>query len=131
VFTLFGLALLGAAGFLVDRLVRGYPNLRARFAHEAQAFLAPGEQVQATILATTGGEGWNRIVIATDRRLVLAAPSGWTRTHLKHLRDADRRLQLGPLEGRGHRTTVFGRAVWILPEYYPDARLADEQRPWV
>jgi hypothetical protein len=119
-------------------------------------FLQPGEQIQAVFPAQTknpylvligviGHLPWpwtvlyskvglkvkstrprDRVVVATDRRILVCEAGTWRMSAVKKvLRELPRLTQIGPASGLWYRTAALGERLYIHRSFREDVELAD------
>jgi hypothetical protein len=128
-------------------MVRGYDQasftMRAldRLKTNAAAPLDPGEQLQAAIWAQTlnpyqvpltplrvlfGPSDPYRVIIASDRRLLLYGGNRWRVGAIRELlAELPRTTQIGPASGVWHRTDVFSERLYIQRRWYGEVAASD------
>lgn len=113
--------------------------LRDKLRDRVQPQLQPGEQIQEVFLAQTGPSPWlgaltaliwfavkRRIVVVTDRALVVFSASWWTGTHPKvMLGRLPRSTTVGPLSGLWAKSVIGGEQVHIHKRFHQDVARAD------
>lgn len=113
--------------------------LRDKLRDRVQPLLEPGEQIQEVFIAQTGPTPWlgaltaflwfavkRRIVVATDRAIVVFSASWWTGTHPKELvARLPRSTRLGPVSGLWGSSTVGGEKLHIHKRFHGDVASAD------
>lgn len=113
--------------------------LRDKLRDRVQPRLEPGEQIQEVYLAQTGPTPWlglltafiwfavkRRIVVATDRAIVVFSASWWTGTHPKELLGRlPRSTTVGPLSGLWAKSAIGGEKVHIHKRFHQDVARAD------
>jgi hypothetical protein len=68
-----------------------------------------------------------RILLATDRNLVVLAGGRWRFTPKKVLARLDIDTRIGPMKGIWFQTTIAGRKLYIVPRTVQEARDADAE----
>jgi hypothetical protein len=115
--------------------------LRDKLRDRVQPQLEPGEQIQEVFLAQTGPTPWlgllttfiwfavkRRIVVATDRAIVVFSAGWWTGTSPKGLvARLPRATQIGPVSGLWGKTTIAGEKVHIHKRFHGHVASADAQ----
>jgi hypothetical protein len=107
----------------------------------AAALLGPGETLQAAIWAQTLNPYWvpitplrvvlgpsspYRVIVATDRRLLLLRGNRWrVRASREILAELPRRTRIGPAGGLWHRTDAFGEHLYIQRRFHREVASAD------
>jgi hypothetical protein len=115
--------------------------VRGRLTAQAARVLQPGEQVQAVIWAQTlnprlvpitplrmlvGRGNPFRVIVATDRRLLLCLGGRWTRKLLPEvLAELPRATVIGPARGYWHRTDAFGERLYVQCSSHDEIAKAD------
>jgi hypothetical protein len=98
--------------------------------------LVSGEDVQALITARSlnmaGSVGAlfanpMRLIIATDRRILLCRPARLGNSVREVLHEFPRNIKLGPTHGLSYRTDALGTALEIGHGAYKDVQAADAQ----
>jgi hypothetical protein len=107
----------------------------------AAALLQPGEQLQAVIRGQTlnpkavpitplrilfGPSNPYRVIIATDRRLLVCRGSRWTLTGVGDIvAEQPRRTRIGPATGLWYRTDALGERLYINHRFNDEVAAAD------
>lgn len=113
--------------------------LRDKLAARVQPLLEPGEQVQEVALSQTGPSPYlaivtyliffavkRRIIVATDRAVVVVRAGAFTGTSAKEvLARLPRGTRIGPLSGLWAKTEVNGERQWIHKRFHGDIARAD------
>lgn len=113
--------------------------LRDKLRNRVEPTLEPGEQIQEVFLAQTGPSPWfglltyliffavkRRIVVATDRAIVVYSASFWTGTHPKGvLNRLPRNTTIGPLSGLWAKAIIGGEKVHIHKRFHSDVERSD------
>ena len=66
-----------------------------------------------------------RIILATDRALVVVQGGRWRFTPRRVLDRLDIDTRIGPLQGFWRSTTLNGRRLYVVPRSYPEVHAAD------
>jgi hypothetical protein len=117
--------------------------LRDRLARRVQPLLEPGEQVHEVMMAQTGPNPYlaaanyqillaakHRIIVVTDRAVVVVRAGSLTRTSAKEvIARLPRSTRIGPLSGRWAKTEINGEEQWINKRFHGDAARADAGAP--
>ena len=98
-------------------------TLRDKIRANAKPFLQPGEEIQAVVPAQTIRQYWSlisfwlvardtyRVIVATDRRILLCRSGRFTETAVRGvLAELPRRTVIGPAHGLWYRTDALRRA---------------------
>jgi hypothetical protein len=112
-----------------------------RLRTNATALLDPGERLQAAIWAQTlnpysvpitplrvlfGPNNPYRVIVATDRRLLLYGGNRWRVGSIREqMNELPRRTRIGPASGVWHRTDVFGERLYIQRRWHREVQVAD------
>jgi hypothetical protein len=112
-----------------------------RLKTNATSLLEPRERMQAAIWAQTLNPYWvpitplrvlfgpsnpYRVIVATDRRLLLYAGNRWRVGAIRELMsELPRRTRIGPAGGVWHRTDVFGERLYIQRRWHREVQAAD------
>jgi hypothetical protein len=115
--------------------------LRDKLIERSRSYLEDGEQVEQVFLAQTGPTPWlmaligaiamafatkRRIVLVTDRAIVLLHASAWTGTTPKSVvARLPRQTRIGPLSGVWGKTELNGQRTWINKRFFKDVEAAD------
>lgn len=113
--------------------------LRDKLRERAQPLLEPDEQIEEVFLAQTGPTPWlgllttliwfavkRRIVVVTDRSIVVMSAGWWTGTNPKGvLARLARGTRLGPLSGLWGKTTLGAETVHVHKRFHGDVARAD------
>jgi hypothetical protein len=110
--------------------------LRDKLRERAQPFLEPGEQVQAVFLAQTGPTPWlagafgaiiymfiakYRVVVVTDRGIVLLKAGAWSPAKPKELVKRLPRQGLGPFSAKVFQKVMLdGERHWVHRRFKDD-----------
>ena len=113
--------------------------LRDKIRANAKPFLQEGEEIQAVIPAQTVRQYWSllsfwlvardtyRVILATDRRILLCRSGRFTETPVREvLEEFPRRMVIGPAHGLWYRTDKFGQRLFIGRRFRDDVAAADE-----
>jgi len=115
--------------------------LRDKLRERSQPFLEPGEEVRHVFLAQAGPSPWlfalswlfafwmkYRIVVVTDRSVVLLSASPWVPAKPKELvARLPRSTTFGPLEGVWAKTQIQGEKFYIHKRFHKDVEAADAE----
>jgi hypothetical protein len=113
--------------------------LRDKLAERVQPLLEPGEQVQEVALSQTGPSPYlaiityliffavkRRIIVATDRGIVVVRAGAWSGTSAKEvLARLPRSTRIGPLSGLWAKAEINGEKQWIHKRFHGDIARAD------
>ncbi|MDQ1375822.1 MAG: hypothetical protein QOJ09_3160 [Actinomycetota bacterium] len=115
--------------------------LRDKLAERSRPYLEDGEQIEQAFLAQTGPTPWlmaligalammlavkRRIIVVTDRAIVVLAAGAWTGTNPKSLvTRLPRQTRLGPLSGLWGRIELGGQKMWVHKRFHKDVEAAD------
>ncbi|MEY2475979.1 MAG: hypothetical protein QOG87_1294 [Actinomycetota bacterium] len=115
--------------------------LRDKLAERSRPYLEDGEQVEQVFLAQTGPTPWlmaligaiammfavkRRIVVVTDRGIVLLRAGAWTGTSPKEfVGRLPRQTRIGPLSGLWGKTELGGTKMWVHKRFHKDVAAAD------
>jgi hypothetical protein len=113
--------------------------LRDKLAERVQPLLEPGEQVQEVALSQTGPSPYlaivtylvffavkRRIIVVTDRAIVIVKAGAWTGTSAKEvIARLPRGTRLGPLSGLWAKAVINGEQQWIHKRFHGDIARAD------
>jgi hypothetical protein len=115
--------------------------LRDKLIERSRPYLEDGEQPEQAFLAQTGPTPWlmaflgalamllavkRRIVVVTDRAIVVLHASAWTGTTPKNLvARLPRQQRIGPLSGVWGKTEIGGERMWIHKRFQKDVEEAD------
>jgi hypothetical protein len=100
-------------------------GIRDKLRRGAQAYLAPGETIEAVFLVKRREVIYNdRALIATDRRLLLLEVNRWGGP-IGVLAEQQRAVRLGPCTKFMHPMRLFGTVVWVNRRFYRDVDEAD------
>ena len=105
----------------------------------AAPFLQPGEQIESIFAAQTTSAWFAlisywiivlrnsyRVVIVTDRRILLARSGRFTITPVKEIvREVPRATQFGPPSGLWFKTEALGETLYIAKRFHKDVIAAD------
>ena len=110
--------------------------LRDKLRERAQPYLEPGEQIQAVFLAQTGPTPWlagafgaiiymfiakYRVVVVTDRSILLLKAGAWTPSKPTELVKRVPRTGLGPFAGRvWGKVMIDGERHWVHRRFKED-----------
>jgi len=112
--------------------------LRDKMLKNAQPYLQPGEQVQAVFGAQTSNQWWillfgvwfliknrYRVVVATDRRIVILAGGVWTTTKVSGVAgELPRATVMGPPSGLWWKSERLG-GLYVHKRFHKDVTQAD------
>ena len=118
--------------------------LRDKLRERTQPLLEPGEQIQEVFLAQTGPSPYlaiityliffavkRRIIVATDRAIVVVRAGYWSGTSAKEVLDRlPRSTRIGPLRGLWGRTEIGGERLWVHKRFHGDVERADARAVW-
>lgn len=113
--------------------------LREKLAEAAAPHLAPGEVVRGTFGAVATSPYWsllsywiilikdsNRVVVATDQRLLVFRTSRMRFTKFKRLeRELPRATRIGEPTGLNWKTDALGETLWINKRFHKDVQAID------
>lgn len=113
--------------------------LRDKLRERSQPMLEPGEEIQEVFLAQTGPTPWlgllttfiwfaikRRIVVVTDRAIVVMSAGWWTGSSPKSIvARLQRATRIGPLSGLWAKATIGGEKVHIHKRFHGDVASAD------
>lgn len=113
--------------------------LRDKLAERVQPLLEPGEQVQEVLCSQTGPSPYwaaltyiiffvvkRRIIVATDRAIVIVQAGSWTGTSAKQvLARLPRGTRIGPVSGMWAKVEINGERQWIHKRFHGDVARAD------
>jgi hypothetical protein len=115
--------------------------LRDKLIERSRPYLEDGEDVEQVLLAQTGPTPWltavigglamlltvkRRIIVVTDRAVVVLAASPWTGTKPTSVVERlPRQTRLGPLSGVWARLQLGGQKMWVNKRFHKDAAAAD------
>jgi|ERR1700688_797110 len=117
-------------------------DLRSKLTRNVQAFLEPGEEVQAVFIAQTGASPhwvwltgraariWTnprRIIVSTERAIVVLNAGKTTTAQVTGVRTRlPRQTMIGPPQGRRWSWFQLGdERMWTYSRWYPDIRHID------
>jgi hypothetical protein len=115
--------------------------LRDKLAERTRPYLEDGEQVEQVFLAQTGPTPWlmgligglammlavkRRIIVVTDRAIVVLAAGAWTGTNAKSVvARLPRQTRFGALKGLWARIELDGQRMWVHKRFFKDVAEAD------
>jgi hypothetical protein len=115
-------------------------GIREKMVERSQPFLEPGERVHQAIWCQTGGSPWllflttlatlffkYRIVLVTDRAIVVLQSSRWMAKPKAPLARLPRHLYFGPMSGVWGHTEVTGEKLYIHRRFHKDVQAADAE----
>lgn len=108
----------------------------------AQEHLEPGEQIQSIFGGQTVNQWWvlltvfillftndYRVVIVTDRRILVGSSGRWAATKVKRIvHELPRSTQIGPPSGFWYKCESLGDTLYIHKRFHKDVELADSLR---
>jgi hypothetical protein len=110
--------------------------LRDKLRERAQPFLEPGEQIQAVFLGQTGPTPWlagafgaiiymfiakYRVIVVTDRGILLLKAGAWTPSKPKELVKRAPRQGLGPFDAKvWGKVMIDGERHWVHRRFKED-----------
>ncbi len=116
-------------------------TLRDRLTAQAGPLLESGEQVQAVIWGQvirptsgvyasvrilTSSTSPYRVIVATDRRMLMCPGGRWTKTlRPEVLSELPREATLGPPRGLWHHTDALGERIYIQRSFFDEIAKAD------
>ena len=113
--------------------------IRDKMRTNATPLLQPGEDIQAVFGAQTRSQWFAllsywiivftnayRVVIVTNRRIIVAKSGRFTTTPVKEvLRELPRGTQIGPVSGLWAKSNTLGETLYIHKRYHKDVAVAD------
>jgi hypothetical protein len=119
----------------------GTMALRDKLRERARPLLEPGEKIEEVFLAQNGspwmlGLGGGllmllfakpRVVVVTDRAVVLFRQSKLTATPTELLARLPRTTQIGPVKGLWAKTVLSGEQIYIHRRFHGDVKRADAE----
>ncbi len=117
--------------------------LRDKLADRVRPMLQPGEQIQEVLLSQTGPSPYwafltyliffavkRRIIVVTDRAVVVVKAGAWTGTSAQEvLARLPRSTRFGSLSGLWASVELNGEKQWIHKRFHGDAARADSWEP--
>ena len=117
--------------------------LRDKLRERAQPFLEPGEEARHVFLAQAGPTPWlfalsallgflmkYRVVVVTDRNVVLLKSSPWTPAKpTEVVARLPRSTRFGPMSGVWAKIQLEGEKYYVHKRFQKDAAAADAEAP--
>lgn len=114
--------------------------IRDKMRANAAPYLEPGEQIVAVFGAQTTSAWFAlisywiivlrnsyRVVVVTDRRILLARSGRFSTTPVKEIvRELPRQTRIGPPSGLWYKTDALGEVLYIAKRFHKDVTAADE-----
>jgi hypothetical protein len=113
--------------------------IRDKMRDQAAEYLQPGEQIQSVFFAIATSPYWsllsywiiiardsNRIVVATDRRILVLKSSRWRVKARSLMRELPRNTVIGPPHGLQYKCETLGEPhLYIHKRFHKDIEAAD------